>query len=165
VTRAGSLQQLLTLRSARLQRAESALARQHAQCETARALVEAATARVVAHRDRQRQRERALLDELRTHPVTITHIERLRMTFALLDEQAADLERAEREADHAMRAAFELKDTLAVDRNRRRREQDKMAGIVAHAHQAARRREELYAEAEREERTRPAAIAERKGSC
>lgn len=165
MTRPNSLQKLLTLRQARSQRAEDALTRQHAQCAAAQAALAAETARIVAHRDMQRQRERMLLDELRAHPVTIRHIERVRATFAQLDEQAADLERAERDADRAMRAAFELKHALAADRNRRRREEDKMTGIVAHARRTSLRREELHAEAEREEIARARPIAERPGSC
>ena len=165
MTRPDALQRLLTLRQARLHRAEDALTRQNAQCAAAQAAVEAQTARVVTHRDMQRQRERTLLDELRRQPVTISHIERVRATFAQLDEQAADLERAERDADRAMRAAFERKHALAIDRNRRRREEDKMTGIVAHARRAARRREELHAEAEREELARSRPIAERLRPC
>lgn len=151
MTRPNSLQALMILRQARLQRAHDALTRQQARCEAAQIAVAAETARVVAHRDSQRQRERSLLEELRTRPVTISHIERVRATFAQLDEQAADLERAERDADRAMRAEFERKQALAIERERRRREEDKMAGIIAHARRAARRRDELQAEAETEE--------------
>jgi hypothetical protein len=152
MTQSSNLQKLLTLRQARLQRAESALARQHAQCEAARARTDAAAARLVTHRDRQREREQILLDELLGRAVTVNDIGRLRSAFAVLEEQAADLDRAEREADRAMRAAFELKHALAIDRNRRRREQDKMSSLVAQARRSARHRDELRAEAEQEDR-------------
>jgi len=159
--RPDSLQRLLALRQARLQRAEDALTRQHGRCAAAQAALAAQTARILVHRDMQRQREHSLLDELRARPVTISHIERIRATFAQLDQQAADLERAEQDVDQAMRAAFEFKQARVVDRNRRRREEDKMTGIVAHAHRAARRREELHAEAEQDELARARPILER----
>jgi hypothetical protein len=165
MTRPNSLQKLLALRHARLQRAEGALARQHAQCEAARGAVEAATASVLAHRDWQQDHERALLDDLLERTVTSRHIERLRAAFAQFDEHAASLERAEREADQAMRAAFELKHYLAVERRHRRREGDKMTALVAHARSAARRREELHAEAEQEERVHRSASSERPWPC
>lgn len=152
MTQSHNLQKLLTLRQARLQRAESALVRQHAQCEAARARTDAAAAQVLTHRDRQRQREQTLLDELVGRAVTVNDIGRLRSAFAVLEEQAANLDRAEREADRAMRAAFELKHALAIDRDRRRREQDKMSSLVVRARQSARHRNELRTEAEQEDR-------------
>lgn len=147
-----NLQKLLALRHARLQRAQGALARQHGECESARERVSAATARVLEHRDRQQERERVLLGELLASKVTVNAIERVRATFAVLDEQRDDLERAARQANQAMRAAQELKQTLAADRDHRQREQDKMSSLAAHAAPAAHRRRELYAEIEQEER-------------
>lgn len=149
-----NLQKLLALRQARLQRAQGALARQHGECEAAREQVSAATARVLEHRDWQQERERVLLGELLASKVTVKAIERVRATFAVLDEQKEDLERAARQADQTMRAALELKQTLAADRDRRQREQDKMSSLAAYALPAARRRTELYAEVEQEERLR-----------
>jgi hypothetical protein len=78
----------------------------------------------------------------------------VRTSFALFEEKNADLERAEREAGNAVRAAVELERTLAADRNRRLREQDKMSGLVVQVERAARRIAELHSEAEQEERVR-----------
>lgn len=165
MTRRNSLQQLLTLRQARAQRAQDALTRQNMRCAAAQAAVAAETARVLAHRDAQRAREHSLLEALRGRPVTISHIERVRATFAQLDEQAAELERAERDADRAMRAAFEHKQELVIERDCRRREESKMAGIVAHARRVVRRREELHAEAELEEIAVTRSILEPREPC
>jgi len=150
--RPGDLQKLLVLRRARLQRAQGALARQNCECEAAREKVFAATARVLEHRDWQQERERVLLGELLASKATVNAIERVRATFAVLDEQQADLERDARQADQTMRAALELKQVFTTDRDRRRREQDKMSSLAAQALPAARRRRELYAEVEQEER-------------
>lgn len=146
------LQKLLVLRRARLQRAQGALVRQHGECEAAREKVSLATARVLQHRDWQQERERELLGELLARKVTISAIERVRATLAVLDEQQEDLERAARQADQTMRAALDLKQTLAADRDRRRREEDKILSLAAHSLPAVRRRTELYAEVEQEER-------------
>ena len=67
MTKAKDLDRLLALRESRLQRAEGALATQHARCETARSQAEAAAARILAHRDHQDEDERALLDGLVYH--------------------------------------------------------------------------------------------------
>lgn len=150
--RRDNLQKLLALRHARLRRAQGALARQHGECESARERVSAATARVLEHQDWQQERERVLLGELLASKVTVNAIERVRATFAVLDEQHDDLERAAQRANQTMRAALELKQTLAADRDRRQREQDKMSSLAAHAAPAARRRRELYVEVEQEER-------------
>ena len=149
---ADNLQKLLALRHARLRRAQGALARQHGECEAARERLSAATARVLEHRNWQKERERVLLGELLEGKATVNAIERVRATFAVLDEQQDDLERAARQANQAMRAALELKQTLAIDRDRRQREQDKMSSLATLASPAARRRRELYAEVEQEER-------------
>jgi hypothetical protein len=135
-----------------LQRAQGALARQHGECEAAREKVSAATARVLEHRDWQQDRERVLLGELIACQATVNAIERVRATLTAFDEQQDDLERAARQADQTMRAALDLKQTLAADRDRRRREQDKILSLAAHSLPAERRRRELYAEVEQEER-------------
>jgi hypothetical protein len=163
--RADGLHRLLMLREARSQRAEHALARQHAQCERAHAQVDAATARVVAHRNWQQRRERELLEGLLGHTTTINHIERVRAAFAAIDEQNETLERAEREAEQAMRGALELKQALAIDRDQRRRERDKMSNLVARGRAAALRRHELLTEVEQEERVRRSFAGERPWPC
>ena len=150
--RPGDLQKLLTLRNARLQRAQGALARQHGECEAAREKVSAASARVLEHRDWQQERERELLGELLACRVTVNAIERVRASLTVLDEQQDTLERAARQADQTMRAALDRKQTLAVERDRRRREQDKIVSLATQALPAARRRSELHAEVEQEER-------------
>lgn len=160
--RAKTMQMLLALREARSQNAESALARQHAQCEDARARVDDATARVVAHKTWQQQRERELLGGLLGRVATINHIERVRDAFAVLDEQSQALEQTEREAGQTMRAALELKQTLAADRDQRRREQDKMSALVARLRLTADRRRELLEEIDQEERVR---VADRPSPC
>lgn len=152
--RPDTLQKLLLLRRARLQRAQGALARQHGECEAAREKVSLATAQVVEHRDWQQERERVLLGELVGCKATVNAIERVRATFAVLDEQQDNFERAARQADQTMQAALDLKQTLAVDRDRRRREQDKIVSLAAHSLPAVRRRTELLAEVEQEERLR-----------
>jgi Type III secretion protein YscO len=152
--RTTSLQKLLALREARSQRAETALARQHSRCEAARADVDAATTRVVAHRTWQQERERELLKELLGRPATVNHIERVRAAFAAIDAQSESLEHAEQAAGQTMRTALELKQALLLDRNQRRREQDKMSSLVARGRSAALRRRELFTEVEQEERVR-----------
>lgn len=149
--RQNDLQKLLALRKMRSQRAERALAQQHAQCELEGAKVAAATARVVAHRDWQQERERALLDGLVGRAVSINDIERVRIAFTMLEEQGETLEQRERQAEKELRAALERKHALAIDRNRRRREQEKMSGLASHLGNAVRRRAELYAEIDQED--------------
>jgi len=146
------LQKLLALRTARLQRAQGALARQHGECEAAREKVSAATTRVLEHRDYQQERERELLGELLASRATVNAIERVRASLTVLDEQQDNLERTAQQADQTMRAALDLKQTLAADRDHRRREQDKIVSLAAQSLPAARRRSELYAEVEQEER-------------
>jgi hypothetical protein len=149
--RATNLDKLLTLRRARLRRAERDLAQQQAQCEAARHRSDAASAKVVAFREWQQMRERALLDGLLGRIATLNDIERLRATFMDLDERRHHLERDELEARNAMREAFECKRTLASERDRYRRQSDKIADLVAHIARAARRRSELHAETEQED--------------
>jgi type III secretion system (T3SS) protein YscO len=160
-----NLRKLLQLRSARLQRAEGALTRQNAECRAARAAREVAAARVVTHRDRQRERETTLLDGLLGRAVTLNDIERVRTAFAVLDEQGADLERAEGEARQSMRAAFEAKRSLTSERDRRRREQDKMSALVSQAARLRQRRDLLRAEAEQEDRPHRTACWDLRRPC
>jgi len=159
------LHRLLALRESRLQRAEGALATQHARCETARSQVEAAAARILAHRDRQDEDERALLDGLLGRTVTLGDIERVRTAFAVLEEQAADLERAHQEADRAKRAALELKQAMALDRHRRQREHEKISRLTLQAGRTDRRKAELYAEVEQEDGARYLGNSERRRPC
>jgi hypothetical protein len=154
--RVKNMQMLLALRAARSENAERALARQHVQCEESRARVDAATARVVAYKAWQRERERELIGGLLGRVATINHIERVRDAFVVLDEQGEALERTEQEAGQAMRAAFELKQALVADRNQRRHEQDKMSALVARQRLNAVRRRELLEEIDQEERVRTA---------
>lgn len=165
MTRAKNLQKLLTLREARSRRAESALARQHSQCVAARARVDAATARVVAHKTWQQERERELLDELLGQVATINRIERVRAAFAVIEEQGDLLERSEQEAGQAMRTALELKRALIADRNHRRNEHDKMSNLVHRERLAALRRHELFSEVEQEERIHGTVTTDRAKSC
>ena len=165
MTPADSLKKLLVLRNARLQRTEASLARQNSECDALRAKVRAATARVVAHRDLQNEREQTLLNGLVGHTATKHELERIQVTLAVLDEQRLDLERAERDAARARRAALERKKALAADRDLRRRERDKLTNLALHAQPALRRREELLAEVEQEERVQGAAPSDRAWPC
>jgi len=165
MTKAKDLDRLLALRESRLQRAEGALATQHARCETARSQAEAAAARILAHRDHQDEDERALLDGLVGRTVTLGDIERVRTAFALLEEQAADLERARQEAERAKRAAFELKQVMALDRHRRRREHERMSQLVLRMARATRHKAELYDEVEQEDGARDFHNSERRRPC
>jgi hypothetical protein len=154
--RARNLKTLLALREARSQRAESALARQNAQCAAARAHADAATTRVIEHKSWQETRERELIGGLLGRIATVNQIERVRDAFAALDAQSEMLERREREAGQAVRAALEVKQALAADRSQRRREEDKMSALVARDRLSASRRRELLEEAHQEERVRVA---------
>jgi hypothetical protein len=152
MTRNDDLQKLLALRATRLQRAENELAHQHRLCEAAQAQAAAATARVLSHRRRQENKERALLEGLIGRPVTVKDIERVRTAFAILEQQSLDFERSERDAGVAVRAANEAKAGMMLDRNRRRREKEKMLDIVAQLARAADRTGELRLEVDQEER-------------
>lgn len=165
MTRGKDLHRLLALRESRLQRAEGTLATQHARCETARSQAEAAAARILAHRDRQDEDERALLDGLVGRTVTLGDIERVRTAFAILEEQAADLERAHQEAERAKRAALEIRHVMALDRHRRRREHDRMLQLMHRVGRADRRKAELYAEVEQEDGARDFHNSERRRPC
>jgi hypothetical protein len=162
---ADSLKKLLVLRNARLQRVEASLARQNDEYDALRAKARSATGRVVAHRDLQHAREQALLNGLVGRVATKHDLERIQLTLAALDEQRLDLERAEREATRARRAALERKKALAVDRDRRRRERDKLTSLTLHAQPALRRRQELLAEVEQEERVQGTAPSDRAWPC
>jgi hypothetical protein len=159
------LHKVLFLRQTRLQRAERALAHQHAECEAARAAVVVAAARVVAQRRRQDKHERVLLAEIVGRAVTVSDIERARSAFTLHEEQRANVERAEGATSRAMRAAFEARRLTAAECTRRRHEHDKLAILVAHVERIKRRRDEVYAEADNEEGVRAAQGSPPGSSC